>query len=224
MAISANDDRLSTVAESSFSTSWAWKDSFVNKLADDGYERYSQLSASPDTTILFAGPARFSGIGTGSVDLIPIGLVDNISMSSDRGLMRLFEIGSARSFFTVGKTTHGITMSKLLADQANILAALTANSYKPSMATSGLSAPGPETPNADVQMNLDSEVFAVPFGLLMVMKTRGGSSDGYGKVLTGMYLEECHFSNYSFSIASTQPVIAENVSIQYDRPVPVSFN
>jgi hypothetical protein len=32
------------------------------------------------------------------------------------------------------------------------------------------------------------------------------------------------FQNYSFAVASAQPVIAENVAIQFDRPVPVSFN
>lgn len=222
--INAADDKLSTVAETGFSVGYDWKGSFVSRLAEDGYERFSQYSATPDTTVLFAGPARFTGLGgTTPTSLLPIGLVDNISFQADTGLMRLFEIGSNRSFFTRGKTTHALTLSKLLADQSNIADALSKGAYRPSaMATDGMRAPGSTGPNPDIKMNMDSEYFAVPFGLLLLMKTRGGG-DGYGKALTALYLESCMFQNYSFAIASTQPVIAENVAIQYDRPVPVAF-
>ena len=221
--INQADDVLPAVSNTGFTTGWDWKGSFVSKLNEDGYERYSQFSATPDTTLLFAGPARFTGLGSsGSADLVPIGLLDNMSFSQDTGLMRLFEIGSNRSFFTRGKTTHAVSMSKLLADQANIVYALSQNAYRPAQAVAGTSAPG--AAGSNIMMNLDSEFFAVPFGLLVVMKTRGAGADGYGKPLTALYLESCMFQNYSFAVASTQPVIAENVSIQYDRPVPVSFN
>lgn len=215
-------DRLGTVADTGFSTSFDWKGSYVSSLAEEGYERFSQYSASPDSTILFAGPARYTGLSdSGAAALIPIGLVDNIAHQQNAQLMRLFEIGSNRSFFTRGKTAPVISMSKVLADQANILAALSAAAYRPLMADDGQRAPGAD--NSSIMMNLDSEYFAVPFGLLMVMKTRGGNADGYGKVLTAIYLEYCMFEGYSFQIASQQPVIAENIQVQYDRMVPVSF-
>lgn len=216
-----NIDVLSTVAESGFTTSWDYKGSYISKLNEDGLERFSQFSASPDSTCLFAGPARYTGLSGGG-DLIPIGLVDNISYQDNAQLMRLFEIGSNRSFFTRGKSAPVISMSKVLADQANILAALTKAAYRPNMPIDGQRAPGAE--GSDIMMNLGSEFFAVPFGLLLVMKTRGGNTDGYGKVLSAVYLEYCMFDGYSFQIASQQPVIAENISIQFDRPVPVAFN
>lgn len=219
----ATNDRLTTVQEAGFGMSWDWKNEYMSKLNQDGYERFSQYSASPDTTALFAGPARFTGLSGNVGDLVPIGLTDNVQMSADAGLARLFEIGSNRSFFTRGKTQHAISLSKFLADQGNILYALSQQAYAPAMDNSGMSAPGATSPNTYVQMNLDSESFAVPFGLLMVFKTRGGG-DGYGIPLAGLYLEYCMFQNYSFSVASAQPVIAENVAIQFDRPVPVSFN
>jgi hypothetical protein len=224
MAVDANptNDVLGTTQGAGFSLGWDWKGTYMSTLAQDGYERFSQYSASPDTTALFAGPARFTGLAGNVGDLFPIGLTDNIQMSTDAGLARLFEIGSNRSFFTRGKTQHAISLSKFLADQANVLAALTAQAYMPPMDNTGESAAGSLSPNPAIQMNLDSETFAVPFGLLLVFKTRGGG-DGNGKALTGLYLEYCMFQNYSFAIASAQPVIAENVSIQFDRPVPVSF-
>jgi hypothetical protein len=219
----ATSDRLSTTTQTGFSSSWDWKGSYVDSLAEDGYERFSQYSASPDSTILFAGPARFTGLSGGGIsDLIPIGLVDNIAYQQNAQLMRLFEVGSNRSFFTRGKTAPTISMSKVLADQKNILNALSQAAYRPLVADDGQRAPGPD--GAGVMMNLDSEYFAVPFGLMLVMKTRGGNSDGYGKILSAVYLEYCLFEGYSFQVASQQPVIAENIQIQFDRTVPVAFN
>lgn len=219
----ANNDRLSTVEQTGFSTGWDWKGQYIGQLQEDGYERFSQFSATPDTTALFAGPARYTGLSDNTSVLTPIGLADNISIQMDASLARLYEVGSNRAFFTRGKTQIGMSMQKFLADQANILRALSKSSYRPELIDTGFSAPGPETPNPEIQMNLDSEVFAVPFGLLMVFKTRGGGTDGYGKVLTGLYAEYCMFQNYSFQVVNANPVIAEGVSIQLDRFVPVSF-
>jgi hypothetical protein len=219
------NDRLTTVQEAGFGLGWDWKNEYMSKLNQDGYERFSQFSASPDSTALFAGPARFTGLSSNVGDLVPIGLTDNIQMSADAGLARLFEIGSNRSFFTRGKTQHAISLSKFLADQPNILAALTQQAYVPPMDNGGFGSPGAQSPNTYIQMNLDSETFAVPFGLLLVFKTRGGGgTNNFGVALAGLYLEYCMFQNYSFAVASAQPVIAENVAIQFDRPVPVSFN
>jgi hypothetical protein len=217
----ALNDRLGTTAQNGFSNSWDWKGSYVDSLKEEGYERFSQFSASPDSTLLFAGPARYTGLSGGAADLSPIGLVDNIASQQNAQLMRLFEIGSNRSFFTRGKSAPVISMSKVLADQANILAALSRAAYRPLMATDGQRAPGAE--GSDIMMNLDSEYFAVPFGLLLIMKSRGGNTDGYGKTLVATYLEYCMFEGYSFQVASQQPVIAENIQIQYDRNVPVNF-
>lgn len=217
----ATTDVLPAVSDGGFTSSWDWKGSYVSRLNEDGLERFSQFSASPDSTLLFAGPARYTGLSGGS-DLIPIGMVDNISYQDNSQLMRLFEVGSNRSYFTRGKSAPAMSMSKVLADQKNILAALSQASYKPAMATDGQRAPGAE--GASVMQNLNSEYFAVPFGILLVMKTRGGSADGYGKTLSALYLEYCMFDNYSFQVASQQPVIVENLQIQFDRAVPVAFS
>jgi hypothetical protein len=219
----ATNDRIPSQENVGFSSSYDWKNEYVSSLAEDGYERFAQYSASSDSTALFCGPARFSGLSGDASILRPIGLTDGVAMNSNPQLARLFEIGSNRSFFTRGKTTHSLQLGKMLADQKNILAALSANAYRPALNDAGLGAPGADSPNPDIMMNLDSEYFNVPFGLLMVFKTRGGG-DGTGKVLTAIYLEYCMFSNYSFQIQSQSPVIVENVAIEFDRPVPVSFN
>ena len=222
MAINKADDKLGTTQEAGYSTAWDWKVEYVAPLKEDGYERFSQFSATPDTTIIFAGPARFTGLGGNTADLVPIGLVDGIQYQSSPQLQRLFEIGSNRSFFTRGKTASTISFSKMLADQANILKALTNNAYRPEMNVDGPKAAGADSPNPDIMMNMDSEYFSVPFGLMLVMKTRGGNG-GNGKILSASYLEYCMFSGYQFSITSQTPVIMENIGVEFDRMVPVSL-
>lgn len=231
-------DTLGTVSDyNGFSSQWDYKGEYMSDLAqgEEGYERFATHSASPDTTALFSGPARFSGINANSTGsegkLIPIGLADGLQISTNIQLSRLFEIGSSRSFFTRGKEMNGLSLSKVLADQKNILAALRQSALDTSVLNDeGTKAPGSES-NPDIMLNLGSEYFAVPFGLLVVFKTRGGrkssqsilSTSTSGKILTGVYLEYCMFSNYGFGVSSGAPSIMEGVSIEFDRIVPVSF-
>jgi hypothetical protein len=215
-------DQLTNHSAAGFQQNFDWKGEYVSSLAEDGYERFSQYSATPDSTLLLAGPARYSGVGSATTDLIPIGLADGISYQSSPQLQRLFEIGSNRAFFTRGKTMSSISFSKILADQKNILNALTQSSYRPGGSNGLVGGQEPGVAGKDMMMNLDSEYFAVPFGLLLLFKTRGGSSST-GKVLGSIYLEYCMFANYQFNVASQSPVIMENIALEFDRSIPVDF-
>ena len=123
----------------------------------------------------------------------------------------------------MGRAADIALFGRMLADNGNILYALSRNAYRPLMNTDGMKTPGADSPTPSIMMNLDSEYFAVPFGLLLVFKTRGGDADGFGKTLTAVYLEYCMIEGYNFSVNAQSPVIVEGVSIQYDRPVPVSI-
>lgn len=218
------NDRLPSTDNQGFNTAWDWKSSYVSGLAEDGLERFSQYSATPDSTILYAGPARFTGLSGDASVLVPIGMADQISVQSNPSLARLFEIGSNRSFFTRGKTASAMSLGRMLCDQKSLLAALTQNSYRPTTRDNQTSQPGADSPQPDIMMNLDSEYFGVPFGLMLLFKTRGGGTVGEGKVLTAVYLEYAMLSNYSFQIASASPVIVESVAIEFDRYVPITLN
>jgi len=222
--INPQQDVLGTLQNSGFSTNWDWKGMYVESLNGDGYERFSQYSATPDTTALFGGPARFTALGGSPTALTPIGLSDNIQLASNPQLAQLFEIGSNRSFFTRGKTTNTLTFSRMLANQSNILSVLTQSAYHLSPGNSdGAAAPGAASPNPNVMLNLDSEYFAVPFGLMILMKTRGGGASGNGSVLAAVYCESCMFQNYQFTVANSSPVIQEGLQIIFDRVVPVAM-
>lgn len=222
--INNTNDTLGSSQAAGFSTAWSWKDQYVAGLTGDNLERFSQYSATPDSTMLFAGPARFNGLAGNTAVLTPIGLTDGVAIQQSPQLSRLYEIGSNRAYFTRGKTTCAVSFSRVLADQSNILMALQANAYRPVTTEPGSSIPAAATPNPNIGMNLDSEYFNVPFGLMLLFKTRGGGTDGNnGKLLASIYLEYCMFSNYAFQVANQSPVIMENLGIEFDRVVPVQM-
>lgn len=219
-------DTLGTVDESNdFSPGWDWKSDYVSQLNEDGYERFSQYSATPDTTAIYAGPARFSGISDAGASLKPIGMVDGLNFGSNAQLARLYEIGSNRAFFTRGKTMHNLSFGKILADQKNILNALTQVAHKlhgVDLQDDGTGAAG----TGDLMMNLDSEYLNVPFGMLLVFKTKGGpkgKNNSRGKILSAIYLEYCMFQGYNFNVGASSPVIMEQMMIEFDRTVPVAI-
>ena len=219
-------DTLGTTDEvEEFAPGWDWKGNYVSQLEEDGLERFSQYSATPDTTAIYAGPARFAGVAGQGVNLTPIGLVDGLQFGSNSQLARLYEIGSNRAFFTRGKVAHNISFGKILADQKNILAALTAaahGTHNVELHDEGTGAPGADD---TIMMNLDSEYLNVPFGLLLVFKTKGSPVGGVntkGKILSALYLEYCMFQGYNFSVGASAPVIMENIGVEFDRPIPVA--
>lgn len=231
--IQQSDDELGTTVSQGFSTAWDWKGAYVSNLQGgnnetNDLERFSQYSATPDSTMLFAGPARFTGLAGNTAELTPIGLTDGIAFQQSPQLQRLYEIGSNRAYFTRGKTLSTVSFSRILADQQNILMALTSNTYRPLQATGGSNAPS-ASPNPNIAFNLDSEYFSTPFGLMLLFKTRGGGtgsngvSDSNGKILAAIYLEYVMFSGLQFSVANQSPVIMESVGCEFDRVVPVAL-
>lgn len=210
-----------------FDLNFDWKGEYFNSLTngEQGYEDFSQLSAAPDCTAIYAGPPRFSSVGANGVTLYPIGLVQSISLASGVANQRLFEIGSNRSFFTRGKAAPSLSLSKLLADQKNIIASLLQYARNDILRDyDGTKSPGTGGAAADIMLNLDSEFTNVPFGMLLVLKTKGGKdASNRGKTLAAVYLELCVMDGYGFSIDAVSPAIQEGVSIQFDRIVPVDI-
>lgn len=230
MANKQQDTLGITSAQEGLPVGWDWKGEYVSGIGKDGLERFSQGSATPDTTLLFAGPARFTGIGGDTTKLHPIGLVNGFGFTSQAQLQRLFEIGSNRSFFTRGKTISQLQLSSFLADQQSLMRVLSTEAWNQANGTAGdykLNASGTKAPGVDdFYMNLDSEVLAVPFGVMMVFKTKGSSSDSgetKGTILGATYLEYCMLNGFQFQVDAQSPVIAQNVGIEFDRAVPVAL-
>ena len=75
----------------------------------------------------------------------------------------------------------------------------------------------PEGENADFWMNLASDLFDHPFGLLVYL--RDAQNDSYG----GFYLEDTNLQAHQFNVNASSVLVAEGTSCQYDKLVPVNI-
>lgn len=224
--------KLGTANKDGFAAGWDWKGEYISGLnSGDGLERFSQGSLTPDTTILFAGPARFSAIADAPDRLHAMGLVDSFGYSSSATVQPLYEIGSNRTFFTRGKTQNQVQISSMVADHANLMKAFLQESYiedsqKVKDSSYYLNTNGTKAPGAgSMALNLDSEAFNVPFGILMCFKTKGedNGTSLNGRIIGATYLENCMLTNFSLNVQAQSPVIQDNVGIMFDRAVPVAI-
>ncbi|MCZ6674223.1 MAG: hypothetical protein O7C75_14935 [Verrucomicrobia bacterium] len=71
--------------------------------------------------------------------------------------------------------------------------------------------------NADLWMNLASDLFDHPFGLLIYL--RDAQNDSYG----GFYLEDTNLQAHQFNVNASSVLVAEGTSCQYDKLIPVNI-
>lgn len=214
---------------------------------------------SSESTLLLAGPSRFTHLNTSTPNgglnnsLVPLGLISNMSMSQQRGVQRLYEIGSKRAYFVPGRMFANFNMGRVMFYGPSLMRMLyaiapvgTMNSQlgpfgKP--LTTGPNAPqtpseyatlfpstqlvgapgfggtgtGNDVENRDFYINLASELFNVPFGLVVVYK------DTRNRPYGAVYLEECYLETHSMGIDSGSIVIGEQVSGLFDTVTPIQL-
>lgn len=71
--------------------------------------------------------------------------------------------------------------------------------------------------NRDFFIDITSELFTVPFGMCVILKT--AQDKPYG----AMYLEDCYLESHQMGLDSGQVVIAESVSGQMDKITPIQL-
>jgi len=193
------------------------------------------------TTLIAAGPPSLAGKSTDTelANLaFPIGIVENFGLNQNKMIQKMFEIGSKRAYHIPGRTVGAITLGRILYWGPSLLRVLYAY-YPPSEAGSGThavdsvgtngaktpkvndpagfgSTPGGQTGNTDFYINLASDLFDHPLGLMVYL--RDAQNDAYG----AFYLEDTYLQAHSFNINASSILIAEGVSAQYDRLVPIN--
>jgi hypothetical protein len=196
------------------------------------------------TVLIAAGPPRIvspgqlQGVSTAeanrrsAVYFFPIGIVENMTIVSNRQLQILFEIGSKRQFYIPGRVVPQISLARTLFNGPNILKALYA--YYPasqippgtprqvdiaqSPAGSAGDCPIQETPGfMDFFINLNSDLFDRPFGLLMILK------DECNRPYGSFYLENAFINNHQMTVNASSTLVAEGTTIQFERIVPIDI-
>lgn len=198
-------------------------------------------------TLLAAGPPRvanlFGSSAAGSDALsgaltngqmmnqmvYPMGIIQNFSLAHNRNFARLFEIGSERSYFIAGRAMGQLALGRVYYHGVSLLRLLYAYMsdmqpnplFEPLFGNTGISSlanphdvvipPGYD----NIFVNLASDLFAQPVGVLMYQR------DINQRPMMATYFEACYVPNHSWNTDSQGIMIQEQVSLQFERAVPV---
>jgi hypothetical protein len=217
--------------------------------------------------LLCAGPPNLQDIGAGNaVDELgggtkdvafPIGLTQNIAITQNKAISRIFEIGSERSYFITGRTVGQLSLSRVMYHGPSLLRCMyayyTTSANDPGtydvdqlfpsegvsnenfpFTDSASGSPLGESPSSlvrvknglhgvrypagfdNVFLNLASDLFAQPIGLLLIFR------DNEENDVASVYLEQCYVPTHSLALDSQGLIIQESIGIQYERIIPIA--
>lgn len=194
--------------------------------------------------ILSGHSTEISADTTGNGFAIPIGVVSDIGIQQSRQINKIYEIGSKLSYTVSARTSIGINLTRVQYHGPSLLRMLYA--YYPDSKIGGinnrladsvkdgdsflqkLSMNGEFESNlpvikdpaghANFFLNVASDLFSQPLGLVMYIK------DNVGDDVAAIFLEDCNITTHQFGISQNSVVIAEGVGITCDRIVPLQVN
>lgn len=218
---------------------------YFNRHVQSGLQEGRYINAK--FTLIAAGPpvldaTGYTGGGSVGDVAFPVGILQSYNFGQNSQVMRLFEIGSERSYFIRGRTVGNLGLGRIMYHGPNLLRALYAYLKSPEgspvefdslydsasqlaqLNTSGhrvVSEGGKSeyhvSPGSDnLWFNLESDVFSQPIGLLLLIRDSNGDTVG------AFYFECCHVVNHGVGTDAGGTIMSENAAIVYDRIVPVS--
>jgi hypothetical protein len=196
--------------------SWRFQDHHVERTLDNA----AYTSAHPDDTLVLAGPARVDTVAVGDTSgnsiqsLLAIGMLQNAQFSQQKQTMPVMAIGSGRSFFVSGKAQGQGSITRLFVNGRNLLRVLYHNANTRDLPVQQLDDPAARSASAKFYINLDSELYLVPFGLGCIFRTKAHDFVG------GFYAELTMINSYTVGIQAGTNQIAEQVMFLYDRLMP----
>ena len=198
--------------------SWKVQQSNVERHTDNA----AYTAANPEDTLILAGPPRFMDVNQGDTagvkSLLAIGMTQTFQFTSQVPLQPMQAIGSARLFFTRGKSQTSWRLGRLLTNGRNLLRVLYHNAVAAGLAVGELDEPpvpaSQGTANTTFYANLDSELFYVPFGIAVLFRDRAKD------LLGAFYFELCMVNIYTLGFTIGQNMVMEDISGLCDRVVP----
>lgn len=197
----------------SFGT-WQSNDHHVERAMDNS----AYDAVHPDNTLILAGPARKGVAATfgGARSMRALGHFQQFAFSSTAPIQAAQGIGSARSFFLRGKSQTQWQCSRLMMNGFNLLRALYHNAVEAGINVDQFDDPAApaNSPQSQFFINLDSELYYIPIGFGITMRSKSRTLVG------GCYLELCMIQNWGTQITAGSPLVAESVSGLCDRILP----
>lgn len=215
----------------STSESWDWD----NKNVEVRGNSNGKTSLSPSdfieggTTLILSGPRLHTALAKEGVELIPIGMLSSVSVSQQKNVQQIFEIGSKLAHIVPGRTMGQMQLGRVFFDGDSLMKALYAGSGITVDDTTGVAtnsavadelgktvAESVSTVNSGkFAANLASSYFDQPHGLCFMFKDQAGND------ISAIYFEDCMINSHQFSIDSMANIIQEGASIMFRRIVPI---
>jgi len=231
----------SPVKDVTFATShvdsWDWENSHVNQSYADGNGNVPNFNVhdivESGTVLIAAGPADLTAAGdltNSGIRIVPIGLVESATISMNKPLSRIFEIGSKLSYIIPGRTVGEIALARVFFDGPSLLKVLYQGEvYQDSynnetqgkqvqFMSNGVRQRAQQTQpigSGHVAMNLASSFFEQPVGLAFYFQDQ--QKDTVGTI----YFEGCRVSTYNMGISANMNVLTETVRMEFTQCVPV---
>lgn len=200
--------------------SWKFQDNYVEREMDNA--AYS--AAHPDDTLVLAGPPRKGTVVPNAAStaaekgtLLAIGMLQSVQFTQTKPTQPMMAIGSGRSFFVSGKAQTQWTIARLFVNGRNLLRVLYHNAVKGGIQVQNFDDPAAKSATSNFFINLDSELYYVPFGLACFFRNK--SHDLVGS----FYAELAMINSYAVSANAGQNMILENVSGLADRLLPLEL-
>ena len=222
---------------------------FFNRNVQSGMLEGRFLNAA--FTLVAAGPPRLASLFTesdqgGNIGDIayPIGVLQSIGIGQSTQIMRVWEIGSFRSYFIRGRTAGQLALGRIMYHGPSLLRVLfayasgTTKNGSPlfkklygnegendAQSTLNLGAAGLRGAKFAVPpgyenlwINLASDVFDEPIGILIIM--RDSNNHTYG----AFYLEYCMVQGHNWQTDAGGTILAENATLVYESIEPVKVS
>ena len=194
---------------------WKAQQQSVERFTDNA--AYS--SAHPDDTLVLAGPPRQGDSSqeatAGWQSLLAIGMIQGFQFGSQKPTQPLQAIGSGRSFFVSGKSQTTWRIGRLFCNGRNLLRVLYHNAVAGGLKVQNFDDSPVAKDVSDLYwMNLDSEMYYVPFGIGAIFK------DKIHDLIGAVYLELCMIQSYGVGFNAGQAMIMEDVNGMCDRVLP----
>lgn len=163
-----------------------------------------------------------------------VGLIQNLSLSQQRQILKFFEYGNEEYQMVAGKPRHNLSINRALFDGPSILKYIgyaysesdqrgSPLFYRELMEDLGYTdgsnvrdVPG----TSDFWLNLASELFENPIGIFVNVKQTmpNGRKVDYG----GVFLENCLVSNHNISFSVDSRLLVEQLTMEVGRPIPLT--
>ena len=198
---------------------WTFQENYVERVMDNA----AYTAAHPDDTLVLAGPARYASIKGGSevsgiASLLAVGMLQSVQFTQTKPTQPMMAIGSGRSFFVSGKAQTQWNMGRLFVNGRNLLRVLAHNAVVAGLDVSQFDDPAAAESNSNFFINLDSELYYIPFGLCTFFR------DKLHDFLGGFYSELMMINSFSLGFNAGQNMILENVSGVADRLLPMGLS